>query len=833
MSSHNSNLGLKISLPAGTLSQLKQSGSGSRKQQSSRRQTDNNNNIHAIEKVNDDANGDVNGDANEWESSTHEQTTLTTATATATATTAATGHLHNDLENNPREENPAIKEDDRDIMPFYPSDDSSKGFDDDNYIAYSDNENDNDSHESDCSTQSDEYGFDNISLSPPSSMPLLAVELNKLCGFIPTEEAEAKTLGDELCEALLGLKITKVDSSSAIDNDDNKDDHDDDDDANVVTANDDDDDDDGGGAQKNNDKNLSTAITTTDHHYEYGNGYSLDFTSRAVELLEAGIAQHSDTIEKDAIMANEEQNENKLNYVFVPYPEFLVLSSTSTTTTTSATANNDSLMATTQIWKRILYPHDIPVVHKLLQLLSKSSKDLLWKYQMSLEIRKIAKREIRWKEEKIRRKEVRIWRKQKRPDELAKLYDVRETFTLKLDMLRKKHEGYLKEREERVHRELIRRKEKGIGNGGISGLDFDGSITFAFDDDIDEITNKIVKEKCTNNENFNDGKSDGNDDDDDDDDDDGYHQSSSDEFDDDHDDGYDCDDDGDNEKARNRKGDIQINNDISVQPKNVIKRNTRRSKAASKRMRLKLEVEKERAKASEIKAKLKAALVEEDQVRQTCMSTDEKLALVMVQDMENRLEKIDTLLDSLQLEEWEDEEDGVSDSDESEQEEDTLDDENNEMTLLDRILAMTLGALPIQTSDAQHHFTNLKQKHTSIVNEWKLTFGRLPSLLPESETDHGNKEDPEDDLSIQKEWDNIDENYNQTKIVMPPKIDFLRLVPDDWEDESECDELELPGSSPEISHVSITTSQSNASLKSTHNNQIMVPKIGLRPGGKL
>ncbi len=663
--------------------------------------------------------------------------------------------------------------DDKMIMPFVPS-----GFDSDDSNE-SGSEDGGERSENDDSLQSDQDSLDDISLTPPISLPLLAVELDKLCGYTPSDEHEAKRLADELCEALLGVKGSEAEVGEA------------------------------GSKSKQNDRNDDLY-----EGYSYGDGLSLNFTSRAVELLEAGVAYHSDTLQRDTIIANEDSDEKKLNHAFVPYPEFMQLPAS------QCDDDEPSIMATTKIWKRILYPHDIPVVHRLLQLLSKCSRSLMWKYEMALEIRKIVKEERRWNEERKRQRELKIWRREKRPDELAKLYEVRETFVMKLDMVREKYEYYVKEREDRVQRELLRRKEKGIGNGGISGLDWDGKITFAFDDDVEEIVQKMMYEKRKVEADSN-----------------SIDYDSADNYSDDlHDDGYDCDSD-----------DYESCQQLIKQPRNAgldsnLDRKKRRAKAAAKRLRRKLDAEKERAREEELRLKVVAAHDEEERIREMCTSTDEKLAVVMVTNLQKRVEKIDDLLDSLQMDAWKDEEEGILDGDSSHDEKDfekpSDRDEEEKMTLLDSILAMILGTLhQPKAISPQHHFNFIKQEHDSIIEEWKLAFGRLPKLSITDPTRQKKKYSVSDDC-----WsDGYASSDNDESSEDPRRSIFGSEVPDDWEDEADdCDimtplidsvKIQLPQS-----HEKPMLVESTLSKKVSPNNDssLSLPrKHGLRPGGNV
>mmetsp|Transcript_25258 Transcript_25258/g.28874 ORF Transcript_25258/g.28874 Transcript_25258/m.28874 type:complete len:257 (+) Transcript_25258:1605-2375(+) len=255
-----------------------------------------------------------------------------------------------------------------------------------------------------------------------------------------------------------------------------------------------------------------------------------------------------------------------------------------------------------------------------------------------------------------------------------------------------------------------------------------------------------------------------------------------------------------------------------------------------------------------------------------CISTDEKLAMVMVKNMEERLEKVDELLDDLQMEAWQDEEDGVLDEDSSDEDENIADENDGEMTLLDRILAMILGATPPSTKDSDHeHFNFLKEEHESIVQFWKDAFGRLPKLEQNSPSKSSQQKSNEEVMETQDigHWD--DDDFDDIKTPMesmnhkaPFTLNLGGPVPDDWEDEADCDDAFSSAftdieSNNLLSNTTQTQAQedapfcddtfssdftavaSNNLLSNTIQTQaqasedkvIRVKKVGLRPGGRI
>lgn len=113
--------------------------------------------------------------------------------------------------------------------------------------------------------------------------------------------------------------------------------------------------------------------------------------------------------------------------------------------------------------------------------------------------------------------------------------------------------------------------------------------------------------------------------------------------------------------------------------------------------------------------KLATAEREEQQIRDRVTSPSWKLSASLVQSLEARVEQVDSMLESLQEEEWEAEEEG-----EDQPKESTAEPERG-LSLLDQVLAMILGSL-----GRSPDFAWLQSEHQEIVEEWTSHFGRLP-----------------------------------------------------------------------------------------------------------
>jgi len=110
-----------------------------------------------------------------------------------------------------------------------------------------------------------------------------------------------------------------------------------------------------------------------------------------------------------------------------------------------------------------------------------------------------------------------------------------------------------------------------------------------------------------------------------------------------------------------------------------------------------------------------------------------------------KVKDVEELLENLQEEEWAAEEEAEAAAEREEQEQ--LEEQNKkELSLLDQILAMILGALPMEpgSKDKERHFRYVKDEHEFIVNGWKEHFGRLPAAFVPGEPLPNNDENVEE-----------------------------------------------------------------------------------------
>jgi hypothetical protein len=150
-------------------------------------------------------------------------------------------------------------------------------------------------------------------------------------------------------------------------------------------------------------------------------------------------------------------------------------------------------------------------------------------------------------------------------------------------------------------------------------------------------------------------------------------------------------------------------------------------------------------------------------VRDKLKTTDELMAEAMLRSLQGRLDGVDNLLESLQEEEWADEEDAEQQQHDKDVSTKDAPADPSEMSLLDGILAMILGAMSWTFSGAscaEEHYRFVKDEHKMIVNEWKETFGRLPKHHTVDDEDATNVVASKEKLSVMgntnKDWDEVD-----------------------------------------------------------------------------
>ena len=151
---------------------------------------------------------------------------------------------------------------------------------------------------------------DALSLSPPESLPLLIVDLERLCGYKPMDVDEAGMLRQDIYDSLL--------STNNLDEEKNEDDE-----------------------------------------------LLLVYEAKTEELFESGMAFHSNTsVQK----GNETFSNGNIQLAIIPYPKYLPIhlpDKQNDPTTDDNNKNHDdddgfTLQRTERIWKQVTYPYQIP-----------------------------------------------------------------------------------------------------------------------------------------------------------------------------------------------------------------------------------------------------------------------------------------------------------------------------------------------------------------------------------------------------------------------------------------------------------------------------------------
>lgn len=431
-----------------------------------------------------------------------------------------------------------------------------------------------------------------------------------------------------------------------------------------------------------------------------------------MELFESGVARHVDSMMPAAVACVDEEknvtNEatdsigKKTVYPFalIPYPEFL------------SSQVSPTSRSTIRLWKLLNNTHESPLLTRLFAHLRNTSRSLIWKADMYQELCSLARQEYKAQIQRQQMIEYNEWKETVRKERLEKLYDVRETFQLRVDVARRKHESFVEERELRVEREL---KRRGLHQYRITSRQYtednakDGEEYY----DDDGWGGAVNEEEIFG-----------------------------DEMDDIDESGHDEEDEWsplglkiaintpEDSLEAVRKAKEELRNNKNLKQLEPITHTDNQNRKSEKSQRLKDQTSSTNNSFFEKK---------EAAIRESLKTNEERIAEAVLKNLEGKLQSVDELLETLQEEEWADEEDDENnqlplscDIGEGMSEEVG---EMTEMTLLDQILAMILGALPKESSgatDEKEHFAFVKKEHASIISSWKETFGRLPPF-PSSE----------------------------------------------------------------------------------------------------
>ncbi len=381
---------------------------------------------------------------------------------------------------------------------------------------------------------------------------------------------------------------------------------------------------------------------------------------------------------------------------------------------------------------------------------------LSWKHSMALELKDMLNRELLYKNHQL-------WVKEQRTAKLEQLYQVRETLVHRKEVAQGDFEKLQSQKETAIRRDMllydnsIKRKHKDdslLGGGGMS-----------FPEEF-ELMGLMPKDAMYEEEDWG-GTLDDEDDFD-------YYNS-------DYSDGYSDEDDEDDLSGYEEEGggddqaidplplpkatkeasdDEKDDSPIAIPPTrelpeiepvdssailpttSVPRPFLRRNKARRKK---KARAQKKRELAEAKRKEEQKLRTEHEALVQAKHTTNELvLAQTLLDALEQKVSDVEELLENLQEEEW-----AAAEEEDAEKEEEEPVPEEGKLSLLDQILAMILGALPMEpgSKDKEGHFQYIKKEHEFIVQGWKEYFGRLPSAHVPGEAKPKEEEDENDETS--------------------------------------------------------------------------------------
>jgi hypothetical protein len=586
-----------------------------------------------------------------------------------------------------------------------------------------------------------------------------------------------------------------------------------------------------------------------------------DFDTQALELLETGVARV--IIVGSTGGSTRTSDDKDDNTMRIRYPPSVQSPTTG------------ERISTARLWQHIVRPpnSELPVCQRLWKFLPTCSLSLFWKRDMASELARLIQ------EEQVRL-DYQQWTESTRQAKLDNLYSIRETIVHQVEVTKAKVDALEEARETQVQEAMQTHHRRREG-----GLEAFGRMTeLSFPEEFQLLGFKKDDAPALNDGDEDWGLME--------DDDSSYHSSdednegySSDDSEgvggEDHDRGYDCDND-DLEEVRssatlgdqpplpldatittttppataaattlpNENVDHQEEGTVSNQALPTTTTTDEATPAAQRilstpfqsrqkrREKAKRKKRQER-KDAERKTQLEQLRAMEEQIRAKYTTKELILAQTILKALEGKIQKVEELLESLQDEVWEAEEDAEKDQGGSTS---STSDESSSFSLLDQVLAMILGATPIQSGlSPQEHFQNMQAEHKAIVQDWKEHFGRLPPPASSGSQTAGNHDG--------QTAAPINQSTTTTPSEQRMALGITDNDADDWDAVDDWDELieEKQGPmSPGSASSSATTTTTNISqpgyAKPSNDDakpvvpvqQPTKPKlVGLRPGGRV
>ena len=450
-----------------------------------------------------------------------------------------------------------------------------------------------------------------------------------------------------------------------------------------------------------------------------------DFDEHVLDLLQTGIARWTPKAEVDETSSSSATTILKLHYpptVYSPTTETLE----DTRKVYSELMRHPLSFSTAQ--------ETIPdFVHKIYSYLKTTHRGLLWRRDMAQELHRILRQEqTHW--------EYQQWQESQLQDKLDNLYNVRETLLHQVDQQAGVVKDLESKRDKAVAEALTKQRAASSGKGGLQGFDMESTI-LSFPDEFALLGLSTDEAAFSDEEDWGLGE---------DDDDSGYGGNSSSDA----DSGYGTDGAGEQSQASDEdKINLESNypeaaidteddkisgDDQEATPSTSLSLPFRKRKGRAKKKR---QQQRTARKEQEHQRKLEQAKAEEEAMIKKLTSSEMIIAQTLLKALQEKMKTVDELVESLQEEAWaaeEDAEQALGDS---------KDESGPSFSLLDQILAMILGGLPVKEGTTQvEHFQFIQREHQSIVEEWKEYFGRLPqAFTPGAEEDDNEQDEDKSD----------------------------------------------------------------------------------------
>ena len=523
-------------------------------------------------------------------------------------------------------------------------------------------------------TDDDDGASTVVSTSSPPTRPLVLVDTERLIGYRPTTMEEYDTLQSQIRMALWGT----TPNHTTVEN---------------------------------------TTITTA----------TVGFETRVADMMESGLGRHMDTGQAALKGLIDDDNDHGFidrsawpdlwsHWTIVEYPEYMCWNKNYNDSNEIIEDDNDQdavVLSTRQLWKSLYTGTAIPAVDHLVQLVRDCSRPLGWKARMASAIRRMGRTEATIKRKRQQARALERWRTTQRPQELEKLYTVRETLAHKVTMEEERLKQLMQERDAEV---TLRLRQARLVTGeaaGLEGLDFattnsvllpDEPLVLLNDDidlaasvDRDNMWDILQGGTDTVQEEV-----------------DYYEEGAESNQENDDNDSYQAED----ERESGDEG-------ISGRSKKTVKTVAKASVANEATVR-------HQAEEAMYRQKLATAKAQEDAMREACTTNELRTVEAIVKALKERLDKTDSLLETMQDEEWAEKEDNDEEGGDVtnlEFQDETKDSSSSrqQLSLLDQILAMVFHAFPTPIGEnEQNHILWKQVEHETVVMDWKAYFGRIP-----------------------------------------------------------------------------------------------------------